>query len=208
MHSFGAFEVGAASSFHGMLFSCSPDPRIRSHGFYRAHGWRPDGRKLDNGDEILVLTRPPVSATRESLPQGHRVPSFRGTMPTLPACIAVASLVPGLAAANPDSLRLPHPAKPGPDPDGVPFITETNGVMDIPWGAGNYRWPEQMFWESMSQVRDKHLEMTNGGDAMEKQGKVPVMSCVAWGYEYTAATGGDASLGFADMSQTEGWKQW
>lgn len=127
---------------------------------------------------------------------------------SLPVCLQFASFLQGFSGANPDSTRLPHPAKPGPDPDGVPFIMEHNGVLDIPWGAGNYRWPEQMFWESMSQIRDKHIEMTNGGDGMEKQGKAPVMSCVAWGYEYKAATGGDAAAGFAGMSPTEGWMQW
>ncbi len=35
--------------------AASPDPAIRAHGFYRALGWQPDGRLLDNGDEILVL---------------------------------------------------------------------------------------------------------------------------------------------------------
>ena len=35
--------------------AASPDPRVRAHGFYRALGWRPDGRLLENGDEILVL---------------------------------------------------------------------------------------------------------------------------------------------------------
>jgi GNAT superfamily N-acetyltransferase len=35
--------------------AASPDPEIRAHGFYRALGWQPTGRTLDNGDEILVL---------------------------------------------------------------------------------------------------------------------------------------------------------
>lgn len=38
-----------------LWLACSPDPRIRSHGFYRAHGWTPNGKTLENGDEILVL---------------------------------------------------------------------------------------------------------------------------------------------------------
>jgi ribosomal protein S18 acetylase RimI-like enzyme len=32
-----------------------PDARIRAHGFYRSLGWRPNGKKHHNGDEILVL---------------------------------------------------------------------------------------------------------------------------------------------------------
>ena len=39
-----------------LWLACSPDPRSRSHGFYRANGWRDSGRKSDNGDEILVLS--------------------------------------------------------------------------------------------------------------------------------------------------------
>lgn len=35
--------------------TASPDPRTRAHGFYRALGWQPDGRSLENGDEFLVL---------------------------------------------------------------------------------------------------------------------------------------------------------
>jgi GNAT superfamily N-acetyltransferase len=33
----------------------SPDTRIREHGFYRSLGWQPNGKKQQNGDEILVL---------------------------------------------------------------------------------------------------------------------------------------------------------
>ena len=42
-------------SSHTIWLAASPDPRIRAHGFYRYHGWRPNGKKLQNGDEILVL---------------------------------------------------------------------------------------------------------------------------------------------------------
>lgn len=38
-----------------LWLACSSNPQSRSHGFYRAHGWVPDGQKLDNGDEILSL---------------------------------------------------------------------------------------------------------------------------------------------------------
>jgi len=34
---------------------CSPDPASRSYGFYRANGWIENGKKLENGDDILVL---------------------------------------------------------------------------------------------------------------------------------------------------------
>ena len=41
--------------FQRPWLAASPDPRIRAHGFYRALGWQPTGRSLENGDEILVL---------------------------------------------------------------------------------------------------------------------------------------------------------
>lgn len=34
--------------------TASSDPAIRAHGFYRAQGWVPTGRKLENGDEELA----------------------------------------------------------------------------------------------------------------------------------------------------------
>jgi GNAT superfamily N-acetyltransferase len=35
--------------------AASPNEHIRAHGFYRALGWQPTGKTLDNGDEILML---------------------------------------------------------------------------------------------------------------------------------------------------------
>jgi GNAT superfamily N-acetyltransferase len=35
--------------------AASPSDAMRAHGFYRSLGWRPNGAKQDNGDEILVL---------------------------------------------------------------------------------------------------------------------------------------------------------
>jgi ribosomal protein S18 acetylase RimI-like enzyme len=36
-----------------LWLEASPDPNVRAHGFYRANGWLPSGRKASNGDEIL-----------------------------------------------------------------------------------------------------------------------------------------------------------
>jgi ribosomal protein S18 acetylase RimI-like enzyme len=36
----------------------SSDPRTRSHGFYRALGWRSVGRRDTHGDEVLELPSP------------------------------------------------------------------------------------------------------------------------------------------------------
>jgi GNAT superfamily N-acetyltransferase len=35
--------------------AASPDPQIRAHGFYRSLGWRPNGKREPNGDEILTI---------------------------------------------------------------------------------------------------------------------------------------------------------
>ncbi len=41
---------------HDRLFlGCSPDPRVRSHGFYRHLGWKVTGEIDGHGDEILAL---------------------------------------------------------------------------------------------------------------------------------------------------------
>lgn len=118
-------------------------------------------------------------------------------------------LIAGIATLSsmPAAMDLPHPTKPGADPDFVPFVFEHNGVCGIPWGAGNYRWPEQMFWESMSQIGREGQVMRSGGDGMDKDGRAPVMSTVAWGYEYKAAIGGDSAAGLGDMRREEGWQQ-
>ncbi|MBK9578885.1 MAG: hypothetical protein IPK50_13460 [Fibrobacterota bacterium] len=107
------------------------------------------------------------------------------------------------------ALELLPPTKPGTNPDYPPFVTENNGVYGYPWGAGNYRWPEQLFWDSMPDLRNHHLgEMIRSSDGTLAQGKAAIMSCVAWGYEYGAAIGGDTAKGFADKSKAPGWGEW
>jgi GNAT superfamily N-acetyltransferase len=44
-----------SAGFYTMWLAASPDVRVRAHGFYRSLGWRPNGEKMQNGDEILVL---------------------------------------------------------------------------------------------------------------------------------------------------------
>jgi GNAT superfamily N-acetyltransferase len=39
--------------FDRLFLSCSPDPAVRSYGFYRHLGWRSTGSFDDRGDEIL-----------------------------------------------------------------------------------------------------------------------------------------------------------
>lgn len=45
------FALGHSRVYLG----CNPDPKVRSHGFYRHLGWRPTGNFDQYGDEILEL---------------------------------------------------------------------------------------------------------------------------------------------------------
>lgn len=119
---------------------------------------------------------------------------------------SLASIV--LVSIYASGMDLAHPARRGADPDFPPFVSEYNGVYEIPWGAGNYTWPEKLFWENKTEIRDKLQVMRQGAQELEQQGRVPIMSTVAWGYEYIAATGGDPNAGISDMSRSEGWQQW
>jgi len=38
-----------------LWLAAAADPTVRAHGFYRALGWRPNGERTLNGDEILEL---------------------------------------------------------------------------------------------------------------------------------------------------------
>lgn len=40
--------------FQRLFLGCSPDPRVRSHGFYRHLGWKPTGAFDAAGDEVLA----------------------------------------------------------------------------------------------------------------------------------------------------------
>ncbi len=39
--------------FQRLFLGCSPDPQVRSHGFYRHLGWRPTGAFDAAGEEVL-----------------------------------------------------------------------------------------------------------------------------------------------------------
>jgi len=43
-----------ALGFQRLFLSCSPDPQVRSHGFYRHLGWKPTGEFDAAGDEVLA----------------------------------------------------------------------------------------------------------------------------------------------------------
>lgn len=45
----------AALGHRRLFLGCSPDPKSRSHGFYRHLGWRSTGTFDQRGDEILEL---------------------------------------------------------------------------------------------------------------------------------------------------------
>lgn len=40
--------------FQRLFLNCSPDPQVRSHGFYRHLGWKPTGEVDEAGDEVLA----------------------------------------------------------------------------------------------------------------------------------------------------------
>jgi GNAT superfamily N-acetyltransferase len=48
-------EALRAAGCGTLWLAASSNPAARSHGFYRHLGWRPTGRKLENGEEILTL---------------------------------------------------------------------------------------------------------------------------------------------------------
>ncbi|HOX53188.1 MAG TPA: hypothetical protein PKY05_17010, partial [Fibrobacteria bacterium] len=107
------------------------------------------------------------------------------------------------------AMDLPHPTQSGPNPDYPPFVTEKNGVFDYPWGAAHYSWAEQLFWDSMPELRTQtRQEMILSAQKIQAEGKAANLSCVAWGFEFGAATGGDASKGWEDLSHAPGWGEW
>lgn len=50
-----AVDVLRASGCRRIWLAAGLDSRLRSHGFYRANGWRPTGRLVGHGDEELEL---------------------------------------------------------------------------------------------------------------------------------------------------------
>jgi len=98
------------------------------------------------------------------------------------------------------------PAAKGLSSDRPPFVYERNGVFSQPWGAAGMSWPEQIFWQNVGQNSTQYNEMIQSSAGVESAGLVPSIGAVAWGYEYTAATGGDANT--SDWSQRDGFKQW
>ena len=61
-----SFVVGwlRAMGAQRVWLAASSDPGVRAHGFYRSLGWRPNGERLDNGDEILELPVPVAISSR------------------------------------------------------------------------------------------------------------------------------------------------
>lgn len=119
-------------------------------------------------------------------------------------CAAIAILG---AVASGNSQTLKPILTPGSNADIPPFVSERNGVFQYPWGAANYIWPEQLFWEGVAQIREKGQDMRQDARGIEGRGLVPLLSSVAWGYEYKASIGGDPALGLADKTKDGGWKE-
>ena len=104
----------------------------------------------------------------------------------------------------------PRPPAAGLSADRPVFLYEKNGVVGQPWGGGS-SWPEQLFWNNVDAMNNQHLnEMRAGSAGIEANGRAAVLGCVAWGFEYKSATGGDPAnlAAIPDNSQLGGWKQW
>lgn len=63
-HLLGQVVAALRQLGHRKLFlGCSPDPAVRSYGFYRHLGWRPTGAFDSHGDEVLELDLDPCPST-------------------------------------------------------------------------------------------------------------------------------------------------
>ena len=73
------------------------------------------------------------------------------------------------------------------------FLFDKNGVFGQPWGAAGNAWPQQLFWNNVDDTNNHHLqEMINEASGIEDDGRVPVLGCVAWCYEFKSASGGES----------------
>jgi hypothetical protein len=97
-----------------------------------------------------------------------------------------------------------------PNPDDPPFVFAPNGVFGVPWGAGNYAWPQQLFWKEgmASEIAAKKNDMVTAANAILGDGRMPVLSCITTTPDLLMATGGDKTAGVSDYSQLPGWKEW
>lgn len=96
----------------------------------------------------------------------------------------------------------------GMDPDRPSFLYEKSGVFGQPWGAANYSWPKQLFWENVTQIHEKYFEMINVADGLNAEGRPALLGPVAWGFDYIAATGGSTEGGIQDLSEEAGYKEY
>jgi len=115
------------------------------------------------------------------------------------------SLLVGLVSILPSATALCAP-----NPDKPPFVFDNNGVFGIPWGAGNYALPQQLFWKEgmAADIAAHKSEMVAASAGIISDGRMPVLSCISTSPDLLMATGGDASQNVTDNSQLPGWKQW
>ena len=106
------------------------------------------------------------------------------------------------------STPVPGPAA-GLNADRPVLVFDTRGVFTSPWGAAGFAWPPQLFWGNVPEMNNHSLgEMRANAAGIEAAGLAPLLGPVAWGYEYSAATGTNTGQGIPDNSQLGGWKQW
>jgi hypothetical protein len=163
---------------------------------------------------IVNGTTGAISYVLESgaLPPGMTLNAADGTISGTPTATgtfkARIKATSGTNTATANVILIVVPAAAGLSVDRPVFIYETNGVCGQPWGAAGESWPQQLFWDYVDQNKNQYYEMINESAGCEAVGRVPLVGCVAWGYEYTACTGGDTANGISDMSTTGGWQQY
>ena len=116
--------------------------------------------------------------------------------------------VSGADSALADLLVIVVAAPNGPSGDRPVYQSESHGAFSQPWGAAGFAWPQQLFFNGNSFFDSHYFDMIYAADGCESAGLTPLLGCVAWGYEYTACTGGDAKNGIADMSGEDGWGEY
>jgi hypothetical protein len=143
------------------------------------------------------------------LPSGLTLDPASGTISGTPT--ASGTFRPTLTIASGGETAVAHPIfvvvppAAGLNADRPVLFHERGGALDYPWGGAYYAWPPQLFWQNVDQISSPHLnEMRAAAAGIEAAGMPPVLNCVAWGYEYAAATGS----GIPDNSAEGGWREW
>ncbi len=152
--------------------------------------------------------------TAGALPQGLTLNadgSIQGTPAVAGTFKPEITATQGTQTAVASPILIVIPAANGLNSDRPVLQYDQHGACGQPWGAAGFAWPQQLFWQDVDMMSTSHVgEMRASAQGMDSVGLAPVLGCVAWGYEYTSATGGDPNnLGATpDNSAIGGWKEW